>query len=886
MATYGRIDEYDEIEEWTQYVERMDHYFEANEIESNDKKRSIFLSVIGAKTYKLLLRGLIRPEVPSKLSYRELTEVIKDHYVPKPSVIVQRYKFNTRVRANDESISTFMAELRALSEHCEFGASLDEMLRDRLVCGVNDDRIQRRLLAEPTLDLKRALEIAHGMETAAKDVRDLKGEMANKLNKLHGGRHSDQHKVKDCYRCGGKHDPTKCRFKTETCHKCGKIGHIAKTCRSNKKIPSDKERQDQKKTFRGKKGREPQMNIVEQNSSDEELEYNFFNFKGKDKTPSYRENLMVNDIDINMEIDTGASFSVINEKTFQEICRGKEDLDLKQTEISLRTYTGEKITPKGITEVVVEYNNQVNRLPVLVLKGNGPNLIGRNWLQNICLNWKSIKRLAKPNLEEVLNKYDDLFTDELGKLNGVTAKIYVDPSTKPIFCKARSVPYMIKPKIEKELERLERQGTIEPVQYSEWATPVVPIMKPDGSVRLCGDYKVTVNKVSHLDAYPLPKIEEVHNKLAGGNTFTELDLSHAYEQVILDDSSKELVTINTHRGLYRYNRLPYGVSSAPGIFQRTMESLLSGIPHTGILLDNILISGETDEEHLQNLEEVMKRLSEAGLRLNKSKCRFMQPTLECLGYRIDETGIYPVEAKVKAVQEAPAPTNVTELKAYLGLLNFYGKFLPNLSTELEPLYQLLRKNQRWKWNEEQIQAFQRSKILLQSATVLVHYDQKKKLTLSCDASPYGIGAVLAHEMPDGSERPIAFASRTLTSAEKKYSQLDKEGLAIVFAVKKFHQFLYGRHFTIYTDHKPLLGIFKSEKPVPLMASGRIQRWSLSLAAYQYDLIYRPGKENGNADALSRLPLKTEPSSTPIPQEVVNLVDHLNQGPVDSSKIKQ
>ena len=348
--------------------------------------------------------------------------------------------------------------------------------------------------------------------------------------------------------------------------------------------------------------------------------------------------------------------SLIHEKKFQEICRGKENLDLKQTEISLRTYTDEKITPKGITEVEVKYNSQVNRLPVLVLKGNGPNLIGRNWLENICLNWKSIKRLAKPNLEEVLNKYDDLFTDELGKLNGVTAKIYVDPSTKPIFCKARSVPHMIKPKIEKELERLERQRTFEPVQYSEWATPVVPIMKPDGSVRLCGDYEVTVNKVSRLDAYPLPKIEEVHNKLPGGKTFTELDLSHAYEQVILDDASKELVTINTHRGLYSYNRLPYGVSSAPGIFQRTMKSLLSGIPHTGILLDNVLISGETDEEHLQNLEEVMKRLSEAGLRLKKSKCRFMQLTLECLGYRIDETGIYPVEAKVKTVQEAPAPT--------------------------------------------------------------------------------------------------------------------------------------------------------------------------------------------------------------------------------------
>ena len=759
MAMYGRIDEYDEIEEWTQYVERMEHYFEANEIESDDKKRSIFLSVIGAKTYKLL-RGLTRPEIPSKMSYKELAEVIKNHYAPKPSVIVQRYKFNTRIRGSDESISTFMAELRTLSEHCEFGSSLDEMLRDRLVCGVNDDRIQRRLLAESTLDLKRALEIAHGIETAAKDVRDLRGETPNKLNKLHGGEHKDENKVKDCYRCGGKHDPIKCRFLTETCYKCGKIGHIAKVCRSPKKISSDKVRQSQGKRFQRKKGRGLQVNKVEQSQSDEELEYNLFKFKEENKTQPYRENFTVNDVDISMEIDTGASFSVINEKTFRDICRGNENLKLKQTDISLRTYTGEKIAPKGIADVVVQYNNQVNRLPVLVLKGNGPNLIGRNWLENICLNWESIKRLAKPNIDNVLNKYDDLFTEELGELKGVTAKIYVDPSTKPIFCKARSVPYTMKPKIEKELDRLEKQGTIEAVQYSEWATPVVPIMKPDGSVRLCGDYKVTVNKVSRLDSYPLPKIEEVHNKLAGGKTFTELDLSHAYEQMILDDASKELVTINTHRGLYRYNRLPYGVSSAPGIFQRTMESLLNGIPYTGVLPDNILISGSTDEEHLQNLEEVMKRLSEAGLRLKRSKCRFMQPILECLGYRVDKTGIYPVKAKVQAVQEAPAPTNVTELRAYLGLLNFYGKFLPNLSTELEPLYRLLRKNQRWKWNTEQVRAFNRSKILMQSATVLVHYDIEKKLIVSCDASPHGIGAVLSHEMLDGSERPIAFASRT------------------------------------------------------------------------------------------------------------------------------
>ena len=158
-----------------------------------------------------------------------------------------------------------------------------------------------------------------------------------------------------------------------------------------------------------------------------------------------------------------------------------------------------------------------------------------------------------------------------------------------------------------------------------------------------------------------------------------------------------------------------------------------------------MISGSSEEEHLQNLEKVMKRLSEAGLRLKKSKCRFMQPTLECLGYHIDETGVHPIQSKVKAVQDAPAPTNVSELKAYLGLLNFNGKFLPNLSTELEPSYQLLRKNQRWKWNTEQIRAFERSKTLLQSASVLHYGPMKKLITVSCDASHYGIGALSSYK---------------------------------------------------------------------------------------------------------------------------------------------
>ena len=275
-------------------------------------------------------------------------------------------------------------------------------------------------------------------------------------------------------------------------------------------------------------------------------------------------------------------------------------------------------------------------------------------------------------------------------------------------------------------------------------------MKSDGTVRVCGDYKLTVNKVSKLDGYPTTKLEDLYTKLVGGQTFTELDLSYAYEQMLVDKNCKEFLTINTHKGrLHRYNRLPYGVASAPGIFQRTMEGLLQGIPSTGGLLDNFLITGPSTEEHLDNIEKVLRRLLEVGLRFKAViKCQFTKPVLECLGHRVDAEGFHPVEAKVKAIQEAPAPKNPTELKSFLGMLNFYGKFIPNLSSILDPLHSLLRKDVVWKWEVEQQEAFDKAKNQLQSSDVLVHYDPEKELVVSCDASPYGVGAVVAHVMED------------------------------------------------------------------------------------------------------------------------------------------
>ena len=336
--------------------------------------------------------------------------------------------------------------------------------------------------------------------------------------------------------------------------------------------------------------------------------------------------------------------------------------------------------------------------------------------------------------------------------------IHLKDDATPVFMQSRPVPYALRKGIEAELERLENEGTIKPVEFSDWATPIVPIMKSDSSLRICGDYKLTVNKVSRLDSYPIPKVDELFTKLAGGQKYSELDLSHAYEQILLDESSCECVTINTHRGLFQYQRLPYGVSSSPGIFQRIMECLLQGMTDVAPYLDNVIITGKDDEEHLKNLALVLEKISQAGLRLKRSKCQFMKEKIVALGHVLSGKGIQPCKAKVEAIQNAPAPTNVTELRAYLGLINYYHRYLRNLSTVLAPLHDLLRKGIPWSWNASQQKAFDTSKQQLCSETLLVHYDLDKKFILSCNASPYDVGAVLSHVMEDGSERPIGFVS--------------------------------------------------------------------------------------------------------------------------------
>ena len=486
----------------------------------------------------------------------------------------------------------------------------------------------------------------------------------------------------------------------------------------------------------------------------------------------------------------------------------------------------------------------------------------------------------------MVDRHPNMFKDEMGCIQDTSAKFHVQLNVTPKFYRAQPVLYTLHSKVEDELDWLEKDGIITPVEFSDWAAPIVPVVKHDGSVRICGDCKLTINQVAETDVYPLPRIEDLFVSLSGGKTFSKLDLAHAYQQVPIDDNSRKYTTINTQKGLYCYNHLPFGVSSAPSIFQRIIENVLQGLPHVCVYLDDILVTESTEEEHLCNLDNVFTCLDNANIRLKRNKCQFLLPSVEYLGHRISAQGLQPTAEKVKAMKNAPHPRNVSQLKSFLGLLNYYCKFLPDLSSKLAPLYKLLNKNTAWCWDTQQQEAFQRAEESLTSDCLLVHYDPTKELILACDASPYGVGAVLSHWFENGFDKPIAFTSRSLAPAEKKYShRLDKEALAIIFGVKHFHQYLFGRHFTILSDHKPLQHIFNQYSATPSMASARIQRWALILGAYNYGIVYKSGAQHANVDMLSCLPLPDSPAEVPVPGETILLMDMLHSLPVTSQDIK-
>ena len=369
-----------------------------------------------------------------------------------------------------------------------------------------------------------------------------------------------------------------------------------------------------------------------------------------------------------------------------------------------------------------------------------------------------------PDVKGLLKEFQGVFDGKPGSIRNFKADIRVKDGAKPLFHKARPVPYSLRDQVSAELDKLESKGVISKIDNSDWAAPLVVVRKSDQSLRLCGDYKVTVNQVVQSDIYPLPNAEDLFASLSGGEVFTKLDLSAAYQQLELTEESKQYLVVNTLKGLYKYHRLSYGVSTAPSIFQRTMDQILQGIEGVQCYLDDILIASKK-ANYMAKIRLVLERLQKYGVQLKLTKCSFMMDRVTYLGHEISSNGIQPTQDKIEALQNIRAPTDLHELRVLLGMVNYYSKFIPNQATLLAPWYNLLRKETPFHWSKACREVWCNMKKLLTSDELLVHYDPKKEIILTCDASPVGLGCVLSH-LVDGVEKPIAFASLSLSPAEQ------------------------------------------------------------------------------------------------------------------------
>ena len=357
-----------------------------------------------------------------------------------------------------------------------------------------------------------------------------------------------------------------------------------------------------------------------------------------------------------------------------------------------------------------------------------------------------------------------------------------------------------------------------------------------------------IQRIRHL----IPTVDDVNLKLTGADVFLKLDMPQAYHQLKLHKGSRYITTFSTHVGLFRYKRLNHGTNAAAEIFQNALRTALKGIPGVCNIADDIIVFGKNLPEHDKALNDCFHWLSHKGLTLNASKCKFLNKSLSFLGQIVSANGTQPDPKHIQDLQDAAVPTDVHEVRSFLGIANYNCKYIPDYAMVTAPLSDLTKKDAHFKWEAVHQHAFEKLKHSLTSVPVMAYFDTQKDTVITVDASPVGISAILAQEKPHSDDcRIVAYASRALSPVEKRYAQTEKEALSIVWAVEHFHLFIYGKLFKLINDHKPLEVIYGNPKSKP---SARIERWVLRLQPYQFTVQYKPGVENP-ADFLSRHPTK-------------------------------
>jgi len=576
--------------------------------------------------------------------------------------------------------------------------------------------------------------------------------------------------------------------------------------------------------------------------SDEQCEYAFTVNPEPEKV-----SVNVGGVDLGMMIDSGSTVNIVDSQTWES---------LKQQEIrcisrmkrasdhDIFPYGSEKPLPvKGYFKCDLKLNGITSEAEFVVLQGKGIPLLSKATARQHKVLHVGVAAIS--SAQNFVQKYPKAFSG-VGKLKDRRIQIHIRPDVTPVAQHLRRTPFHLRKKVEDKISELIKMDIIEPVEGpTPWVNPVVIVPKPDGEIRLCIDMR-RANEAIERVRHPIPTTDEILHSMNGSTVFSKLDLRWGYHQIELEEDSRGITTFVTHAGLYRYKRLLFGVNSASEQYQHEIQRVLSGLEGAANISDDIIVHGRGTEAHDRNMEAVMNRLVQSGLTLNPEKCQFNMSKITFMGMLVSEKGIGPTEERVKAVVEAREPTTASEVHSFLGLVNFSGRFIPDLATISDPLRQLTKKNVPFTFGDEERRAFNRLKEALAEAGTLAYFDSERPTRVITDASPIGLGAVLVQKQGD-EWVAVSYASRSLTDCERRYSQTEKEALAVVWGCEKFHHYILGSTFELITDHKPLETIYGPRS----RPSARIERWVLRLQPYCFRVLYAPGRQN-IADALSRL----------------------------------
>lgn len=829
---------------------RYDDLFEQDAARLDDAaKVRLLLRKLGIPEHDRYISSIL-PREPKHFGFADTVAKLKALFSIKESVVSRRYKCLQVSKSPAEDHVGYACRVNKLCVGFDIGKLSEDQFKCLVyVCGLKseaDVELRTRLLTrieenanvsleQLSEEAQRLLNLKHDsamIEGPTSSVQAVKESRFNRPEQTPAHQPTNDLKKKPdypCWFCGGLHFVRDCTFKNHECGDCGQVGHREGYCVSAKKSRRAR-----------KKRTDVNSNVVVINECSVQKRRKYVSV-GIDGTQ------------IRLQLDTASDITVIGKQLWKQVGSPA----LSPPTVNATTASGDALQLAGEFTCDITIADRTRRELIRVSERH-LQLLGTDLVDSFSLWSMPMDTFcchisgSTASVPELKVAFPDVFSPQLGLCSKMQVKMELKAQCKPVFCPKRPVAYAMYDAVDQELDRLEKLKIITPVDFSEWAAPIVVVRKANGTIRICGDYSTGLNSALQPHQYPLPLPEDIFAKLANCKVFSQIDLSDAFLQVEVHEQSRHLLTINTHRGLYHYNRLSPGVKIAPGAFQQITDTMMAGLQGTAVYMDDVVVGGKTVEEHDRNLRAVLQRIQDFGFTIRAEKCSFGQSEIRYLGHIVDSRGLRPDPGKIEAITKLSPPTDVSGVRSFLGAINFYGKFVPNMRMLRYPLDKLLKTDTKFEWTPECQRAFEQFKRLLSSDLLLTHYDPRQEIIVSADASSVGLGATICHRFSDGTIKVVQHASRALTKAEQNYSQPDREGLAVIFAVTKFHKMLFGRHFLLQTDHAPLLRIFGSKKGIPIYTANRLQRFALTLLLYDFGMEYVPTEKFGNADVLSRL----------------------------------